>query len=327
MLTLPIPWWYSVGVEGLELSTRPEVDRLLAKGVVSAKAGQRAEAYNTFLDVIELDRYNEQAWLWLSTVTDNLEDQRICLENVLTINPNNTIARERLFALAANGEQRGNASPKAVVCPQCGAGNRDFVRECGACGYAFFHSCVKCGEFNPSDAQTCSQCGSSLVSFDPRVAQSNQQSMVAVAGVPAISPSPAPITLWPVVAFWVGVSVFFIGGGIAALFQFTSIVLYARGVLQNLEPFEIAWLPMGLFFILFGLVGLGLAWQLAQRRPGGYYGSLLFGLVLIVLGPSASLVLEPPDYLTTACTGLMPAAAILFTLASMTGFESNAKYL
>jgi hypothetical protein len=151
--------------------------------------------------------------------------------------------------------------------------------------------------------------------------------MLADSGVPATTPSPAPITLWPVVAFWVGVSVFFIGGGIAALFQFASIVLYARGVVHSLEPFEIAWLPMGLFFIIFGLVGLGLAWQLAKRRLDGYYGSLLFGLVLLVLGPSVSLVLEPPDYLTTACTGLMPAAAVLFTLASMTGFESNANQL
>ncbi len=113
----------------------------------------------------------------------------------------------------------------------------------------------------------------------------------------------------------------------AALYQFASLMLYARGMVQNLEPFEVAWLPMGLFFIVFGFVGLGLAWQLAQRQPGGYYGSLLFGLLLLVLGPSVSLVLEPPDYVTTACTGLMPAVAVLFTLASMTGFESNANQL
>lgn len=301
------------------MSTRPEVNQLLASGVACAKAGQRAEAYNILLDVIELDRHNEHAWLWLSTVTESLEDQRICLENVLTINPDNTVARDRLAGVAADGTQRGDVSPNVVVCPQCGAGNRDFVRECGACGYAFFHPCITCGEFNPSDAQTCSQCGSSLASLDPRIVHPNQQ--------PLVSRPATPITLWPVIAFWVGVSVFFIGGGIAALYQFASLMLYARGVVQNLEPFEIAWLPMGLFFIVFGLVGLGLALQLAQRRPGGYYGSLLFGLLLLVLGPSVSLVLEPPDYLTTACTGLMPAAAVLFTLASMTGFESNANHL
>jgi ribosomal protein L40E len=305
------------------LPTRPEVNRLLAKGVESAKAGQRAEAYDLLLDVIELDRYNEQAWLWLSAVTDNIEDQRVCLENVLTINPDNSIARERLAALAANGSRRGDASPKVVICPQCGAGSRDFVRKCGACGYAFFRPCAICGEFNPIDARTCSQCGSSLTPRDAGIAQPSQQPTAAKASGPATPRTSPPITLWPVVAFWVGVSVFFIGGGIAALYQFASILLYARGVVQNLSPIEIAWLPMGLFFIVFGLVGIGLAWQLAHRRSGGYYGSLVFGLVLTLLGPSVSLVLEPPNYLTTVCTGLMPAAAVLFTIAAMTGFESN----
>ena len=151
------------------MPTQSEVNRLLAKGVASAKAGQRVEAYNLLLDVVELDRHNEQAWLWLSTLTDNIEDQRTCLENALAINPDNTLARERLAALAANGTQR------VVICPQCGAGNRDFVRECSACGYAFFRACAMCGEFNSSDAQTCSQCGSSLTSPDSRIAQSSQR--------------------------------------------------------------------------------------------------------------------------------------------------------
>jgi ribosomal protein L40E len=326
VLTFPLPWWYSVEGGESELPTRPEVNRLLAKGVESAKAGQRAEAYNLFLDVIELDRHNEVAWLWLSTVTDDLKDQRVCLENVLIINPDNTAARERLAALYANGVHQANATPKVEICPQCGAGNRDFVRECGACGYAFVRPCVICGEFNPNDAQTCCQCGSTLILPDARVAQPSQQPPAAMAIIPATL-RPSAITLWPVVAFWVGVSVFFIAGGIAALYQFSSIVLYARGVVQNLSPNEIAWLPVGLFFLVFGLVGISLAWQLAHRRSGGYYGSLVFGLVLTLLGPAVSLVLEPPNYLTTVCTGLMPAAAVMFTLAAMAGFESNADRL
>jgi ribosomal protein L40E len=305
------------------LPNRSEVNELLVKGVTSAKAGQRAEAYNLLLDVVELDRHNELAWLWLSILADNLEDQRICLENVLTINPANATARERLTVLATNGTPHSGVSPTAVICPQCGAGNRDFVRECGACGYAFFRRCVSCGEFNPTDAPTCSQCGISLTRSVAQTVQPVQQPTLATSSVLATSPPPTPVTLWPVVAFWVGVSVLFSGGGIAALFQFAGTVLRARGVLQSLQPIEVAWLPVGLFFIVFGLTGMGLAWQLARRRPAGYYGSLVFGLVLTLLGPSASLVLEPPNYLTTACTGLMPAAAVLFTLASSTGFEAD----
>jgi hypothetical protein len=81
---------------------------------------------------------------------------------------------------------------------------------------------------------------------------------------------------------------------------------------------------MGLFFIVFGFTGLSLAGQLARRQPAGYYGSLVFGLFLTLAGPSASLVLVPPNYLAAVFVGLMPAVAVLFTLASLTGFETNA---
>jgi len=241
------------------LSSQSEVNRLMAKGVAAARSGQRAQAYNLLLDVVELDQQNEEAWLWLSTVTDSVGDQRICLENVLAINPNNQFARRRLAALADNVAQENVASPPAAVRAQ------------------------------------------------------------------ASSPPLTPITLWPVAAFWASTSLFFIGGGIASLSQFAGIVLRARGVIHSLSPVQIAWLPLGLFFIVFGFTGLALAWQLARKRPGGYYGSLLFGLVLVLLGPGASLVLEPPNYAATVCTGLMPAAAVMLTLASMSSFESYAR--
>ncbi|GAB4542504.1 MAG: hypothetical protein Kow0063_34560 [Anaerolineae bacterium] len=305
------------------MPNRSEINQLLARGVASARAGQREEAYNLLLDVVELDRHNELAWLWLSTLADNPEDRRICLENVLVINPDNTTAREQLAILETNGTSYARPSSTTVICPQCGAGNRDFVRECGACGYAFFRRCALCGEFNSTDSPSCSHCGASLTPSGAHSAQPVQQPVLARTHVPATSSPPTPVTLWPVVAFWGAASVFFLGGGIASLFQFAGIVLRARGVLQNLTPIEIAWLPMGLFFMLFGISGIGLAWQLAHRQQGGYWGSLVFGLVLTLLGPSASMVLDPPNYLAAICTGLMPAAAVLFTLASITSFESN----
>lgn len=290
------------------MSTQPEADRLLAQAVASAQSGQREQAYNLLLDVIELDQYNEVAWLWLSNVTDNPDDQRICLENVLTIDPENALARQRLATMAGNGHSSASGH---VICPQCGAGNRDFVRECRACGYALFRRCPVCREFTPSDADTCSECGADLTAAAP-------QSGAVAAARPAV-----PLTIWPVAAFWVGTSLFFIGGGVASLYQFATYLLYARGVIQNLSWLEIAWLPVGLFFLVLGSTGIGLAVQLVRRRPDGYYGSLIFGLVLALLGPAASLVLVPPDYVTTACTGLMPAVAVLLTLASVAGFETK----
>jgi hypothetical protein len=308
----------------LELPNRGDVNRLLADGVAAARAGQRAQACNLLLDVVEFDQRNELAWLWLSAVTDDLSDQRICLENVLTINPKNTLARKRLAALPPKGAQPGSAPSTVVICPQCGAGNRDFVRECSACGYALFARCPVCGEFNPNDAQTCDRCKSPLTPASTTTDQSSKQLAPALAGIPVVSRPPTPVTLWPVVAFWVSASLFFIGGGMFSLLRFVDILVYARGMIQNLSGIEIAWLFMALFFTLLGLTGFGLAWQLARRRPGGYYGSLLLGLVLALLGPSAGLILEPPKYLAIACMGLTPAAVILLTLANMADFESQA---
>jgi hypothetical protein len=113
---------------------------------------------------------------------------------------------------------------------------------------------------------------------------------------------------------------------VTSLYQFAGTLLRARGVIQNLSPIQLAWLPMGLFFIVFGFTGVSLTWQLVRRRPGGYYGSLLLGLILTLLGPIATLILEPPNYVATAFTGLMPAAAVLFTLISMTGSHSYVNY-
>ena len=295
------------------MSTQADAKRLLAQGVAAAKAGQRAQAYNLLLDAVELDQRSELAWLWLSAVTDSPDDQRICLENVITINPGNAAARGRLLKLQGTGGQ-----PTTVVCPRCGAGNRDFVRECQACGYAFFARCPACGEFNPVEARVCDRCGAALAPGQP----AQQPAPAATAGQATVLRPPAPVTLWPVVAFWVSVSLFFVGGGIASLFQFAGFLVRARGIVHNLSTLQMAWLPMALFFILFGITGFGLAWELARRRRDGYYGSLLFGLVLIALGPGASLVLDPPDYLAVACTGLMPATAIILTLASAAGFET-----
>jgi hypothetical protein len=42
---------------------------------------------------LEIDQYNEQAWLWLSAVVETPEEQRTCLDNVLTINPNSERAK------------------------------------------------------------------------------------------------------------------------------------------------------------------------------------------------------------------------------------------
>jgi len=73
-----------------------ELDNLFAKAVSAYKAGQTVEARDMFLEVVDQDEHHEQAWLYLSGLVDTLEEQQICLENVLAINPDNQKARKGL---------------------------------------------------------------------------------------------------------------------------------------------------------------------------------------------------------------------------------------
>jgi tetratricopeptide (TPR) repeat protein len=66
--------------------------QLLRDGITAARAGQKERARDLLLRAIEQNERSEPAWLWLSGLVDDPEERRICLENVLAINPNNAAA-------------------------------------------------------------------------------------------------------------------------------------------------------------------------------------------------------------------------------------------
>jgi hypothetical protein len=76
-----------------------ETHDLLRQGITAAKQGDKTRAREILLRVIELDEKSEPAWLWLSGVVVDIEDQIVCLENVLTINPDNSAAARGLRLL------------------------------------------------------------------------------------------------------------------------------------------------------------------------------------------------------------------------------------
>ncbi|MBP7686582.1 MAG: tetratricopeptide repeat protein [Thermoflexales bacterium] len=73
-----------------------ETATLLQAGIAAAKAGERGKARELLQRVVAADESNLQAWLWLSDVVNTLEDQEVCLENVLTLDPDNATARKGL---------------------------------------------------------------------------------------------------------------------------------------------------------------------------------------------------------------------------------------
>lgn len=75
------------------------IDAMVREAKRAIRAGNKAEAQKLLLKATELDQSNEQAWMWLSAVVDTIEDQIICLENVLQINPGNADAKRGLDML------------------------------------------------------------------------------------------------------------------------------------------------------------------------------------------------------------------------------------
>lgn len=97
------------------MTTRQELEQWLHEGIIAAKAGRHEQARFRLLDVVEQDQANEAAWFWLYRVFERYDDRRVCLENLITINPQNKWAQEELrrLALSKSGKKDRQAKGKA----------------------------------------------------------------------------------------------------------------------------------------------------------------------------------------------------------------------
>lgn len=93
------------------------MDDLLREGIAAAKSGHRERARSLLTRAVEQDERNVSAWLWLSGVVDSLEDQEICLENVLSLDPTHDQARKQLGWVRQQKERRPSASPEKMPTP------------------------------------------------------------------------------------------------------------------------------------------------------------------------------------------------------------------
>ncbi len=88
-----------------------DVSQMLQAGIKAAQEGNRTEARSLLLQVTEIEPENENAWLWMASISEYPEELLIFLNNILAINPNNSRALEWSKAtkamLAKNFVQRG----------------------------------------------------------------------------------------------------------------------------------------------------------------------------------------------------------------------------
>jgi tetratricopeptide (TPR) repeat protein len=141
-------------------SSAPTGDDLLTQGIAAARAGRKDEARQKLMLVVELDEENEQAWLWLSGVVESNADRRVCLENVLTINPTNAAAQKGLRLL----DERA-AKPRRERCPHCKAELPATGNFCAACHQPILIACPNCREYVEIVTRKCSHCGFPLSDY------------------------------------------------------------------------------------------------------------------------------------------------------------------
>ena len=87
----------------LALATRPgepfSAEKTLRRAVQAIKSGDKRAAYKLLGQVIKANptgKNAEKAWLWMSEVVNDPRRKQQCFETVLSLNPDNTMAREAL---------------------------------------------------------------------------------------------------------------------------------------------------------------------------------------------------------------------------------------
>jgi hypothetical protein len=78
---------------------------LMQAGRVAYSTGKRRMAHDLWREAANIDPYNEQVWLALLDVIDADADKRVCLQNILAINPLNVQARRLLGQLETKKER------------------------------------------------------------------------------------------------------------------------------------------------------------------------------------------------------------------------------
>lgn len=125
------------------------VDEMLKAGIQLAREGERGQARELLMRVVELDERRVAAWFWLSDLVDDTADRVLCLENVVALDPGNRVAHAGLRWLRDHEVREGEPAeaqdcdapaelweepPHPLRCPYCAAMTKEPDRRCPSCG-------------------------------------------------------------------------------------------------------------------------------------------------------------------------------------------------
>jgi len=124
--TIELPFNAIEAFENTVAEGSSRAQEFLRAGIKAAQTGNRAQARQYLLRVTETEPENENAWLWLASISEYPEELLVFLNNVLEVNPTNERALEWLKAtnslLAVTFVQRGIDAAKTT--------RNDFAKQC-----------------------------------------------------------------------------------------------------------------------------------------------------------------------------------------------------
>lgn len=109
----------------------PSAASYVQQGIKALQLGDAASARQLLKQALKLDPHNQEAWLWLSGAVSKPDEQRYCLEAVLKLNPQHSVAQRGLAKLNSLATEAMSVSrpepvfaeprPEAISRPQAQA--------------------------------------------------------------------------------------------------------------------------------------------------------------------------------------------------------------
>jgi hypothetical protein len=87
----------------------------LKQAIQLIKSGDTERARQLLIEKLKADPKNDTAWVWLATVVETAELKQECLEEALTHNPHNEVARRALAAMGRPPEPLPDRTPVATT--------------------------------------------------------------------------------------------------------------------------------------------------------------------------------------------------------------------
>ncbi len=334
--------------KGLAVVRQRATQALLTQGITAAAEGNRATARTLLAQVVSREENNLEAWLWLSRVVDTPEDQETCCENVLALDPANAEAQNKL-ALLQQVREVASLNPWAdVPAEEAEAAGPAPTLAAAILGEDYIHKhttlipepepasespsvalwaqyddemlCPYCAAPTNHDDRRCKTCSSALWL---KIRQREERSVLLWILIALQALATGLSLLIPVIALY-------LISARVGVYDFTRLFNVYFGSAGNIPPetarAALAYLPRGVFFLLWIPAGISTAYTVALylRWPPIFY-LMLISAVLNLLTSVISAVLNVNNGLLAIVAGGVGIIVSILTFMLVLRLEDDFK--